>query len=69
MSKAIEFFKQATELDSNYYRAHAQLALAYGWIIDSGWESELNMTYDQVKGLLSWNLKIALKKYSKYYRI
>jgi adenylate cyclase len=62
MSKAIEFFKQATELDSNYYRAHAQLALAYGWIIDSGWESELDMTYDQVKELMSWSLKKALKK-------
>jgi len=62
MSKAIEFFKQATELDPNYFRAHAQLALAYGWIIDSGWKSELGMTYDQVKELMSWSLKSALKK-------
>jgi TolB-like protein/DNA-binding winged helix-turn-helix (wHTH) protein len=62
MAKAIEFFRQATMLDSNYYEAYAQLALAYGWIIDSGWRSELDMTWDQVKRFMKWSLEAALRK-------
>lgn len=62
MSKAIEFFEKATELDSNYHEAYAQLALAYGWIMTSGWESELDMTYWEVELTMRSNLEIALKE-------
>jgi TolB-like protein/tetratricopeptide (TPR) repeat protein len=59
---AISLFKQAIELDSNYYRAYALLAHSYGWIIDADWESELKMDRSLVKNLMAKSLELALKK-------
>jgi tetratricopeptide (TPR) repeat protein len=38
---AIELFKKAIELDSNYARAHAQLGFAYAWIADNNEDNPL----------------------------
>ena len=59
---AIAYFKQAINLDPNYYRAHAHLADTYSWIVESEWQSELNMTRAQINELLRKHLSIALEK-------
>ena len=49
LGKAVSYFKKAIELDPNYSRAHAAMALAYwrafdmswGWSLSVGWEESL----------------------------
>jgi TolB-like protein len=62
LGKAIDFFKQAIQLDPNYFRAYAQLAHTYGWIIAADWERELNMRRYMVESLMRESLDKALKK-------
>jgi adenylate cyclase len=47
-AKAIPYFEESIELDPNYARAHAALAMVYFLAYDEGWAGTLSITADEV---------------------
>jgi TolB-like protein/class 3 adenylate cyclase/predicted Zn-dependent protease len=57
--EAVNYFKKAIELDSNYLRAHAALARAYGFSMDRGFDHELG--WSNARSLRDKHLQMAMK--------
>jgi TolB-like protein len=57
--KAVEYFQKAIDLDPNYGRAHAALAMVYGTIINRGWAEDLGWT--NARALAKKHQEIAMK--------
>ena len=59
--KALPFFEQAIELDANYGRAHAALAMIYFQAYDQAWTGSLGISADDVYRKARDHLTIAQK--------
>jgi TolB-like protein/Flp pilus assembly protein TadD len=57
--KAVEYFKKAIELDTDYTQAHAGLSWAYQFIVERRWEVDLG--WKDARSLTQKHLQIALK--------
>jgi TolB-like protein len=57
--KAASYYKKAIELDPNYGRAHAALAMLYGTSVNRGWAKGLG--WSNVRALAKEHLEIAMK--------
>jgi TolB-like protein/tetratricopeptide (TPR) repeat protein len=59
--RAIDYFKEAIELDSDYSRAYAGLAAAYWSTVSSGWEFAIGKDWAQNYAMAITNLEKALE--------
>jgi TolB-like protein/Tfp pilus assembly protein PilF len=62
--EAVNYFKKAIELDSNYSRAHAALARAYGFSMERGFDHDLGWT--DASSLRDKHLQMAMKNPTPY---
>jgi TolB-like protein/class 3 adenylate cyclase/Flp pilus assembly protein TadD len=61
LAKAISYFEKAIELDPNYGRAHAAMALAYRRVNDMSWAWRLSASPKEIHLLAHQYLQMAMK--------
>jgi tetratricopeptide (TPR) repeat protein len=60
--KAVPHLKKAIELDPEYSRAYAAMALVYWWAIDQGWHKQLGVSPPAARLLATNYLEKAMKR-------